>query len=138
MEQQKVQEIEDFQRQLVKSRNDSETEFLGQNNFLVNLEKSYERARAQGIQWEQVLVQSRDVIVTEEAKFTRLVDSTRQLYLMLCKRSGREGNLQNVTIEDQLDYIKDEAEILVKVMEEATGFMAREEKSLIGERGTGE
>lgn len=138
MEQQKVQEIEDFQRQLVKSRNDSETEFLGQNNFLVNLEKSYERARAQGIQWEQVLVRSRDVIVTEEAKFTRLVDSTRQLYLMLCKRSGREGNLQNVTIEDQLDYIKDEAEILVKVMEEATGFMAREEKSLIGERGTGE
>lgn len=138
MEQQKVQEIEDFQRQLVKSRNDSETEFLGQNNFLVNLEKSYERARAQGIQWEQVLVRSRDVIVTEEAKFTRLVDSTRQLYLMLCKRSGREGNLQNVTIEDQLDYIKDEAEILVKVMEEATEFMAREEKSLIGERGTGE
>lgn len=138
MEKQKLKDIEDFQRRLIKLDQDSETDFLGLNNFIVDLEKAYEMAHSQGIQWEQVLVKSRDVIVHEEVKFTRIIDSTRQLYLLLCKRNGREPNLQSVSVEDQLDYIKDETEILVTVLEKATAFMATEERSLQGERGTGD
>lgn len=138
MEKQKLKDIEDFQRRLIKLDQDSETDFLGLNNFIVDLEKAYEMAHSQGIQWEQVLVKSRDVIVNEEVKFTRIIDSTRQLYLLLCKRNGREPNLQSVSVEDQLDYIKDETEILVTVLEKATAFMATEERSLQGERGTGD
>lgn len=136
METRKLREIEQFQRRLVQLSNDSTTDFLGLNNFLVDLDKAYDKAHSQGIEWEQVLVQSRDVIVGEEAKCTRIIDSTRQLYVLLCKRNGREPNLQAVSLEGQLDYIKDEIEILVNVRDKATAFMATEEESLQGERGT--
>lgn len=136
MEMQKVREIEEFQQRMVQLTNDSNTDFLGLNNFLVDLDKAYEKAHAQGIAWEQVLVKSRDVIVGEESKCTRIIDSTRQLYLLLCKRNGREPNLQDVTVEDQLDYIRDETEILVQVLKSATEFMSANEESVQGEKGT--
>lgn len=138
MEKKKITEIEEFQQRLVKLSNDSETDFLGLNNFIVDLDQAYEKAHLQAIKWEQVLVKSRDVIVSEEVKFTRIIDSTRQLYLLLCKRNGRDPNLQNVSVEDQLDYIKEETEILASVLDRANAYMATEEKSLQGERGTGE
>lgn len=138
MEEEKVHEIGQIQEQLIKLSTASETDFLGLNNFLVNLEKAYERAHSEGIQWEQVLVKSRDFIVDQEVKFTRIIDSTRQLYLLLCKRNTREPNLKDVSVEGQLDFIKDEIEILRSVLEKATKFMATEEKSVQGERGSGE
>lgn len=137
MEKQKVEEIGEFQKRLVNLSNHSETEFLGLNNFLVDLDKAYEHGQSQGVKWEQVLVKSRDVIVDEETKFTRLIDSARQLYLLICKRNGKDPNLHKMSIEVQLDYIKDEIEILVDVLATATECMHQEEKSLLGEHGTG-
>ena len=137
MEMEKVRQIEEFQRRLLKLNSESETDLLGLNNFLVDLDKAYAKAHDQGIQWEQVLGKCRLVIVDEELKYTRIVDSTRQLYLMLCRRNGRDPNLKEASLEDQLDYVKEEIEILVEVLEKATAFMATEEQSLQGEQGTG-
>lgn len=137
-EERKVREIEEFQQRLSKITTDSETDILGLNNFLVDLEKAYEKARVEGIQWEQVLTESRDFIVNEEVKFNRIIDSTRQLYLLLCKRNGKDPNLKHVSVEGQLDFIKDEIDILRNVLDKATKFMATEERSLLGEKGTGE
>lgn len=137
MEEEKVHEIEKMQHQLSELNSSAETDFLGLNNFLVELEKSYEKAHSEGLQWERVLIESRNVIVGEELKFTRLIDATRQLYLLLCKRNGKEPNLRDTSVEDQLDYIKDEIEILRTVLEKATAFMATEEQSVQGEKGTG-
>lgn len=61
------------------------------------------------------------------------MDSIQHLYLLLAVRNDEKTKLKKYDISGQLDYIRDEIEILEKIIRRAHHKMAKEKMSLLGE-----
>lgn len=67
-----------------------------------------------------------------------MVDSIQQLYQLLAKRNDEKGiKLKKYDVSGQLDYIRDEIEILEDIIKRAHHKMAKEGMSLLGEGSNG-
>lgn len=64
------------------------------------------------------------------------MDSINHLYSILVKRNQEKPKFQRFDVANQLDYIRDEIEILEDIIRRANIKMQKEDKSLLVEKGT--
>lgn len=62
-----------------------------------------------------------------------MIDSIQHLYQLLAKRNDERSKLKKYDVSGQLDYIRDEIEILEDIIRRAHHKMAKEGMSLLGE-----
>lgn len=83
--------------------------------------------------WEKTLTTAKDYIVENEKQTITLVDSIEHLYQLLAKRNDEKIRLKKFDVGAQLDYIRDEIEILEDILKRAHHKMAKESQSMLGE-----
>lgn len=64
------------------------------------------------------------------------MDSIQHLYTLLVTRNGDKAKFKRFDVGNQLDYIKDEMEVLENIIHKAEKKMLKETKSMLGEKGT--
>lgn len=120
LEQQKLGEIEDMRKRMLKLTNEAALTVLGLKNDLSRLERSYNEFRVLGQKWEKILAKSKLAISTNYMDKNRTMDAVSTLYRMLCRRGDASGKFNRNEFETQVDGIKEEVEILsgvLKIME---------------------
>ncbi|XP_061400048.1 coiled-coil domain-containing protein 42 like-2-like [Musca vetustissima] len=118
LEQEKLQEIEEMRQRMVKLTNEAALTVLGLKNDLAELERSYNQARAECSKWEKIMANAKDTVATHDLNKDRALDGIHYMYRLLCKRRNMDPLYQRNEIEKQLDYIKDEIELLIEVNKE--------------------
>ncbi|XP_063696027.1 cilia- and flagella-associated protein 73-like [Culicoides brevitarsis] len=137
MEQQKIKSVEDIRQQMVRATNNAAQIILSLDNELDELERSYSTIKQESLKWEKILATTKDHISDNELITNRLLDSINQLYRLLCKRNDVESKFLRTNPEAQLDYIKDEIEMLQKISSLAHLKLHKELKSSsVAEKGT--
>lgn len=84
-----------------------------------------------------MLPAAKDVVASEEMEIHLLLDQIQQLYLLFCQRSGVEPKFKREEVDEQLDFIKDEIEILTEIIKASHEMMELESRSDIAEHGSG-
>lgn len=84
-----------------------------------------------------MLPAAKDVIASEEMETNMLLDQIQQLYLLFCQRNGVEPKLKREEVDQQLDFIKNEIEILTATIKLSHQMMELETRSDIAEHGSG-
>ncbi|XP_039959966.1 kinetochore protein Nuf2-like [Bactrocera tryoni] len=118
LEQEKFMEIEEMRKRMVKVTNEAALTVLGLKNDLAELERSYNKARSECLHWERILANAKDCVATNELNKDRALDGIRDIYRMLRRRQGRDPLFQRHEVEKELDFIKDEIELLKEVVKE--------------------
>uniref|UniRef100_A0A1I8NRZ7 DUF4200 domain-containing protein n=1 Tax=Stomoxys calcitrans TaxID=35570 RepID=A0A1I8NRZ7_STOCA len=118
LEQEKLQEIEEMRKRMVKVTNEAALTVLGLRNDLAELERSYNQARAECSKWEKIMANAKDTVANYDLNKDRALDGIHNMYRLLCKRRNLDPTLQRNEVEKQLDYIKDEIELLIEVNKE--------------------
>lgn len=101
--------------------------------FLIRFQRNYNNAKAETLKWEKILAKAKDYIADNEKETIVLVDSIQHLYQLLSKRNDDKVKLKKFDISGQLDYVRDEIEILEDIIKRARHKMAKEGMSLLGE-----
>lgn len=96
-------------------------------------QRCYHQARMETFKWEKTLTTAKDYIVENEKQTITLVDSIEHLYQLLAKRNEENLKLKKFDVGAQLDYIRDEIEILEDILKRAHHKMAKEGQSMLGE-----
>ncbi|XP_075155800.1 coiled-coil domain-containing protein 42 homolog [Haematobia irritans] len=115
LEQEKLQEIEEMRQRMVKVTNEAALTVLGLKNDLAELERSYNLARAECSKWEKIMANAKDTVANHDLNKDRALDGIHNMYRLLCKRRNIDPVYQRNEVEKQLDYIKDEIELLIEV-----------------------
>lgn len=136
MEQAKIKTVEVIRQKIVLATNQAAQVILSLENELDELERSYAAVKQESLKWEKILATTKDYISDNELITNRLLDSINQLYRLLCKRNEVEPVFLRTNPEAQLDYIKDEIEMLQKISKLAEEKLAKEQSSSIPEKGT--
>lgn len=89
------------------------------------------------LKWEKVLPAAKDVVASQEMETHMLLDQIQQLYLLFCQRSGVEPKFKREQVDEQLDFIKDEIEILMEIIKMSHEMMEQDSRSDIAEHGSG-
>ncbi|XP_053948024.1 kinetochore protein Nuf2-like [Anastrepha obliqua] len=118
LEQEKFLEIEEMRKRMVKVTNEAALTVLGLKNDLAELERSYNQARSECLRWERILANAKDCVATNELNKDRALDGIRDIYRMLRRRQGRDPAYQRHEVEKELDFIKEEIEMLKAVVKE--------------------
>ncbi|XP_055838223.1 uncharacterized protein LOC129906458 [Episyrphus balteatus] len=116
MEKEKYKDIESKRAEMAKISSEAALKVLGYMNELSQMEKDYNAARADCLKWEKVLADVKDCIAEDELTKKKMFDGIQLMYQDLCKRRGINPFHKKLNIEKQLDFIKDEIEILQKVV----------------------
>lgn len=101
--------------------------------FFLLSQRNYNSAKADTLKWEKTLSKARDYIADNEKETITLVDSIQHLYQLLAKRNDEKNGLKKFDVSGQLDYIRDEIEMLEDIIKRAHYKMAKEGMSLLGE-----
>lgn len=88
LDQQKLGEIEDMRKRMLKLTNEAALTVLGLKNDLSRLERSYNEFRVLGQKWEKILAKSKMAISSNFMNRYRTVDAVSTLFRMLCRRGG--------------------------------------------------
>lgn len=97
-------------------------------------QRNYNNAKTETLKWEKILSKAKDYIADNEKETITLIDSIQQLYQLLAKRNDEKDiKLKKYDVSGQLDYIRDEIEILEDIIKRAHHKMAKEGMSLLGE-----
>ena len=99
-------------------------------------QRSYKEAKTETLKWEKVLQTTKDHISGSELQTISLVDSIQHLYTLLATRNNDKVKFKRFDVGNQLDYIKDEMEVLENIIQRAEKKMNKETKSMVGEKGT--
>lgn len=102
--------------------------------FHSNTQRNYNNAKAETLKWEKILSKAKNFIAENERETITLIDSIQQLYQLLAKRNDEKIKMKKFDISGQLDYIRDEIEMLEDVIKRSHHKMAKEGMSLLGER----
>lgn len=94
-----------------------------------------EKSSAECLQWENILVPTKNIIGEKERSAFMRLDQIHQLYILLCNRSGVEPEFKKNQVEQQLDFIKTEIETLEEIIQ-LSEEIAFETRSDIAERGS--
>lgn len=86
LEQQKIQEIEEMRKRMVKITNEAALTVLGLKNDLAELERSYNKARSECLKWEKIMANAKDTVAQNDLNKDRALDGIYHMYRMLCKR----------------------------------------------------
>ncbi|XP_055920227.1 eukaryotic translation initiation factor 3 subunit A-like [Eupeodes corollae] len=116
MEKEKYKDIESKRAEMAKIASEAALKTLGFMNELTQMEKEYKSARSDCLKWEKVLADVKDSIAEDELTKKRMFDGIHLMYRDLCKRRGINPYHKKLNIEKQLDFIRDEIEILQKVV----------------------
>jgi hypothetical protein len=117
-------------------KNIKPTNFNLINRSIYRFQRSYIQAKTETLKWEKILSNTKDYIADNERQTLTLVDSIHQLYSIFAKRNQEKAPLKRFEIADQLDYIRDEIEILEDIIKRAHVKMGKEGKSLLVFQGT--
>lgn len=79
---------------------------------------------------------TKDVIANKEKETFMMMDQIQQMYLLLCERNGIEPKFKREQIEEQMDYIKNEVELIVQILEMASQMVDLETLSNVAEHGS--
>jgi hypothetical protein len=90
-------------------------------------------AKAETFKWEKILAKAQDFIAENEKETITLVDSIQHLYTLLANRNEEKIRLKKFDVSGQLDYIRDEIEMLEDIIKRANHKMNKESMSLLGE-----
>lgn len=101
-------------------------------SFLL-IQRNYSNAKTETLKWEKILSNAKDYIAENEKETITLIDSIQHLYQLLAKRNDEKSKLKKYDVSGQLDYIRDEIEILEDIIKRANHKMAKEGMSLLGE-----
>lgn len=104
-------------------------------NILIclKIQRNYNNAKTETLKWEKILSKSKDFIAENEKETIMLIDSIQHLYQLLAKRNDQKIRLKKFDVSGQLDYIRDEIEILEDIIKRAGHKMAKEGMSMLGE-----
>lgn len=100
-------------------------------------QRAYNQAKTETLKWEKTLASTKDYIAENELQTVSLIDSIQHLYTLLVRRNDDKIIFKRFDVGNQLDYIRDEIEIMEDIIRRANIKMNRETKSLLGEKGTG-
>ncbi|XP_004523653.1 kinetochore protein Nuf2 [Ceratitis capitata] len=131
LEQEKFLEIEEMRKRMVKVTNEAALTVLGLKNDLAELERSYNKARSECLRWERILANAKDCVATNELNKDRALDGIRDIYRMLRRRQGRDPVFQRHEVEKELDFIKDEIELLNEVVKECSKTRAGTKREFV-------
>ncbi|KRG02803.1 cilia- and flagella-associated protein 73 isoform X2 [Drosophila mojavensis] len=118
LENQKLQEIEEMRQHMVKITNEAALTVLGLKNDLSKLERSYRESQTQCLKWEKILTRTKDVISSNYLEKQRNISAINVLYNLLCRRRDKASDIPRDSMEQQLDFIKDELLILTELLKE--------------------
>lgn len=76
---------------------------------------------------------AKDYIADNEKETITLIDSIQHLYQLLAKRNDEKVKLKKFDVSGQLDYVRNEIEILEDIIKRSHHKMAKEGMSLLGE-----
>ncbi|XP_053670331.1 uncharacterized protein LOC128720671 [Anopheles nili] len=136
VEQQKIQEIEEIRQNLFKATKTALHIITGLNNDLSELLTQYVAAKEDGLRWEKAVTMVKSYMVENESSINCLLDAINHVYILLRKRRGAPAKAVRGDVETQLDYVKEEIEILHEVRKLASAKMRNDGHSLGGEKGT--
>lgn len=105
--------------------------FIKRFNF--SHQRNYNSAKAETLKWEKILSKAKDYIADNEKETITLIDSIQHLYQLLAKRNDEKHRLKKFDVSGQLDYIRDEIEMLEDIIKRAHYKMAKEGMSMLGE-----
>lgn len=97
------------------------------------MQRNYNNAKAETLKWEKILAKAKDFIADNEKETITLIDSIQHLYLVLAKRNDEKVTLGKFDVSGQLDYIRDEIEILEDIIRRANHKIQKESMSMLGE-----
>lgn len=153
-EQELIKGIELIRQKMLKSTHEASQKIIELNTELAELEvsgrrfvanlinyipinafhqRNYNNAKTETLKWEKILSKAKDYIADNEKETITLIDSIQHLYQLLAKRNDEKTKLKKFDISGQLDYIRDEIEILEDIIKRAHHKMAKEGMSLLGE-----
>lgn len=151
-EQELIKGIELIRQKMLKSTYEASQKIIELNTQLAELEVSYDylvtsllflsftliqrnysNAKTETLKWEKILSNAKDYIAENEKETITLIDSIQHLYQLLAKRNDEKSKLKKYDVSGQLDYIRDEIEILEDIIKRANHKMAKEGMSLLGE-----
>ncbi|KAH8305439.1 hypothetical protein KR018_005408 [Drosophila ironensis] len=119
LDQTKLTEIEEMRQRMVHITNEASLTVLGLKNDLSRLERSYNESRLQCHKWEKILAKTKSAITNGYMDKNRTLDAVANLYRLLCRRRvDLAGKTFSYEFEEQLDFIKNEVEILSGVLEQ--------------------
>ncbi|XP_030377387.1 uncharacterized protein LOC115626227 [Scaptodrosophila lebanonensis] len=119
LEIQKIQEIEEMRKTMLKVTNEAALTVLGLKNDLAKLERSYNQSRTISLRREKVLTTCKTAITTNNLDKERTLDGIQILYHMLCKRRDINPSFSRRDVEKCLNFIKREVEIFHAVLRES-------------------
>ncbi|CAH1714628.1 unnamed protein product [Chironomus riparius] len=132
-EQELIKGIELVRQKMVDSTAKAAQRIIELNDELAELERCYSQAKSETFKWENTLSTAKDYITENEKQTITLVDSIQHLYELLAKRNDEKTKLKKFDVGAQLDYIRDEIEILEDIIKRAHHKMAKEGQSMLGE-----
>ncbi|KAG5679017.1 hypothetical protein PVAND_008621 [Polypedilum vanderplanki] len=132
-EQQLVKGIEHVRQTMIDSTAKAAQRIIELNDELAELESHYNQARTETLKWENTLATAKDFIAENEKQTITLVDSIQHLYHLLTTRNDEKVKLKKFDVGGQLDYIRDEIEILEDIIKRAHHKMEKEGQSMLGE-----
>lgn len=100
------------------------------------MQKIYEKKKKEYLKLESTLAPAKDVIANKEKEKFMMMDQIQQMYLLLCERNGIEPKFKRHQIEEQMDYIKNEFELIVQILEMASEMVDLETLSNVAEHGS--
>ncbi|KAL7739874.1 hypothetical protein ACLKA6_003362 [Drosophila palustris] len=118
LENKKLQEIEQMRQHMVKITSEAALTVLGLKNDLSVVERSYNQSQALCFKWEKILAATKDVIAAHTMEKQRNMDAVNSLYYMLCRRRDVTPEIKRQDIEGQLDFIKNELDLLQELLRE--------------------
>lgn len=118
LENKKLQEIEQMRQHMVKITSEAALTVLGLKNDLSVVERSYNESQALCFKWEKILAATKDVIAAHNMEKQRNVDAVHSLYYMLCRRRDISPDIRRRDMERQLDFIKNELDLLQELLRE--------------------
>ncbi|XP_059609088.1 calcium-binding and coiled-coil domain-containing protein 1 [Phlebotomus argentipes] len=137
IEKEKLREIDNLKRNLVRITGDSVATILGYINRLSELEQNCLRLKQNSLRWERVLKTTKDFIAEENFEAQRIQESIKHLHKLLFARHGRQHFRDKVSsLEKQLEEIRQEVKILKLIVQTSHEHIEKGQKSLAGELGT--
>ncbi|XP_030377385.1 uncharacterized protein LOC115626226 [Scaptodrosophila lebanonensis] len=116
LEMQKIQEIEEMRKTMLKVTNEAALTVLGLKNDLAKLERSYNNSRTMCLKMEKILGTTKDTVTMNDLDKDRTLDCVQILYRLLCKRRDIDASFSRRDVESSMDFIKREVELLVRVL----------------------
>lgn len=89
LEQQKIQEIDEMRKHMVKVTNEAALTVLGLKNDLTELERSYNQALSECSKWEKILGTAKTTVAVNDLNKERALDGVHYMYRLLCKRRSK-------------------------------------------------